>query len=328
MDPLIFEPCLRPVVWGGRRLGEMLGKPLPTREAYGESWEISPHAKHDSRVAEGPFAGLTLNKLCRAQPREIFGPQAVSPAQFPLLIKLLDCHSLLSIQVHPDDERARTLAGEEFGKTEAWIVLHADPDARIYAGFRPGVRREDVEQHLAAGTLKQLLHELIPRPGDCLLLPAGTVHAVGGGVLMAEVQQASDATFRLFDYNRVGPDGQPRELHIEQALAVIDWQAGPVNPVAPRPLSGGEPGIHREELVACQQFGIERLRLSAPFDVETRTGAEVWLVLQGRAQLRTGSGYSRQFNRGETVLIPAATRGPRWTPGGDSATLLRVSLPH
>src|SRR5262245_43137218 len=137
MDPLIFEPYLRPVVWGGRRLGELLGKSLPTLDAYGESWEISPHAVHDSRVVEGRFAGMTLSQLCQTESSKIFGPSVASAAQFPLLIKFLDCRELLSIQVHPADRLAAELAGEAFGKAEAWVVLHADPGARIYAGFRP-----------------------------------------------------------------------------------------------------------------------------------------------------------------------------------------------
>src|SRR5690606_7579266 len=138
---------------------------------------------------------------------------------------------LLSIQVHPTDKLARRLTGESFGKTEAWVILHAEPTAIVYAGFLPEVTREEVERRLAEGTLECALHHFTPRPGDCLFLPAGTVHAVGGGVVMAEVQQASDATFRLHDWNRLGPDGKPRQLHIQEGLEAIDWSQGPVNPV-------------------------------------------------------------------------------------------------
>jgi len=327
MEPLVFEPYLRPVVWGGRKLGDILGKSLPTTASFGESWELSPHPQHVSVVAEGPFSGRTLNDLCRDHAAEILGPQAQSAAPFPLLIKFLDCRELLSIQVHPDDRLARELAGEDFGKTEAWIVLQADPGATIYAGFLPGVTREDVARHLAAGTLESALHAFTPHAGDCLFLPAGTVHAVGGGVLMAEVQQASDATFRLYDWNRPGSDGKPRELHIPQALAAINWNAGPVRPVDTALVDDSLPGNAAEPLVNCPQFAMERIHLTSSLPCEDRDGAEVWMVLEGIAELRTTTGYARSFQFGETVLIPAAARAPNWIPDSTTATLLRVRVP-
>lgn len=323
MEPLVFEPYLRPVVWGGRKLGDVLGKSLPDAAAYGESWELSPHAQHVSRVAEGPLAGQSLEEIYRSRAADMLGTDPGKPKSFPLLIKFLDCRELLSIQVHPDDRLARELAGESFGKTEAWVVLQADPGARIYAGFQPGVTRRDVERHLAAGTLEQTLHAIAPQEGDCLYLPAGTVHAVGGGVLMAEVQQASDATFRLYDWNRVGVDGQPRELHIEQALASINWDAGPVSPRRP---ATADSAAHSEPLVAGPHFEMDRILLNAGSIQTGDSGCEIWLVLDGSAVLRTATGYSRGFQRGETALIPAATRSPQWSASG-AATLLRVKAP-
>src|SRR5262245_54786898 len=214
MDPLVFEPYLRPQVWGQRRLGGMFGKAIPLSGNYGESWEISAHPHHVSRVAEGPWKGQLLTDLCATQSGEIFGKQA-APARFPLLIKLLDCDELISVQVHPADEVAARLLPGEMGKTEAWVVLEAEPTGRIYAGLLPGIRRRELEEHLANGTVAQCLNSFTPMAGDCIFLPAGTVHAVGGGVVLAEVQQTSDATFRLFDWHRLGPDGKPRTLHIE-----------------------------------------------------------------------------------------------------------------
>jgi len=327
MDPLVFSPFLRPVVWGGRQLGEVLHKVLPMDAAYGESWEISPHAVHVSRVAEGPHAGRTLNELCSEHSSELFG-RGTAATPFPMLIKFLDCRELLSIQVHPDDRLAREVADESLGKSEAWVVLAAEPGARIYAGFRAGVTRREVEQHLAAGTLADLLHVISPRSGDCLFLPAGTVHAVGGGVLMAEIQQASDATFRLFDWNRTGADGRPRELHVEQALAAIDWQAGPVRCVTPRLLEHAAADVRCERLVDCNHFRIERIHMTAPYTIASRSGAEVWIVIAGSAELQTASGYRRTFRCGETVLIPATARDPQWSPADSSATLLRVAVPY
>src|SRR5262245_26444494 len=177
MEPLIFEPYLRPMVWGGRRLATALGKSLPTEGTYGESWELSGHPQHVSRVADGPLRGMSLAELCTTHTAELFG-KTKSAARFPLLIKLLDCHDWLSVQVHPNDELAAQLVPGESGKTEAWVIIEAGPTARIYAGLRPGTTRADVERHLAAGTVDQCLHSFTPRAGDCVFLPAGTVHAV------------------------------------------------------------------------------------------------------------------------------------------------------
>jgi mannose-6-phosphate isomerase len=265
MDPLIFTPYARPQVWGQRRLEAKLGKALPPAGTYGESWEISAHPHHQSRVAEGPLAGRSLAELWRDCPHDIYGTHSDPPAKFPLLIKYLDCHEQLSVQVHPTDQIAAELLPGEMGKTEAWVIIDAEPTARIYAGLRHGTTREQLEEHLKQGTVADCLHHFAPRPGDCLFLPAGTVHAVGGGVLMAEVQQSSDATFRLFDWNRLGTDSKPRELHIAQSLRSIDWQAGPQNPVSPQPIRGLPTGITGEKLVDCPYFSLARFLINDPF---------------------------------------------------------------
>jgi mannose-6-phosphate isomerase len=329
MQPVVFQPYLRPMVWGGRKLGELFSKPLPPEGEFGESWEISPHPHHVSQVAEGPLAGRTLDQICQRYTTELFGDWLPRNARFPLLIKLLDCQELLSIQVHPDDETARRTTQETFGKTESWVILQADPGAKVYAGFHAGVTREDVERRLAEGTLTEALHCFTPKPGDCLYLPAGTVHAVGGGVVMAEVQQASDATFRLHDWNRLGADGLPRQLHVQQALDAINWDAGPVNPVTPEPIPRQPPGVQRERVVHCPYFEIERVTLEAPLPPEPGGRAIVWMVAEGAAELRTKCGYEARFRRGDTVLVPASSRAPSWQPaeGTSSTTLLRVSLP-
>lgn len=320
MQPLVFEPYLRPMVWGHRRLGEQFGKTLPTAETFGESWEISAHPHHVSRVAEGPLRGTALTDLCASHSRELFGEQLPADGRFPLLIKLLDCHDLLSIQVHPTDELAPVLAGENFGKTEAWVILVVQPDGVIYAGLKPGVTRADLERHQHAGTLEQCLHAFKPSPGDCVFLPAGTVHAVGGGVVMAEVQQSSDATFRLYDWNRMGTDGKPRKLHLREALESINWDAGPVKPSVGVRLRGG-PG---EALVRCRYFHLDRYRTAERFAAPAGR-LSIWLVLDGRAELKSGE-YSRTFRSGETVLVPASAGPLNWQPQGNT-TLLGVTLP-
>ncbi len=323
MEPLVFEPYLRPQVWGQRRLGEWFRKPLPSTGAFGESWEISAHPHHVSRVAEGPLKGMLLTDLCASQPRNIFGDQA-PPARFPLLIKLLDCHDWLSIQVHPSDEIAARLVPGELGKTEAWVVLAAEPGGRIYAGLLPGITRTELERHLKQGTTDRCLHSFAPKAGDCVYLPAGTVHAVGGGVVIAEVQQTSDATFRLFDWNRWGQDGKPRTLHIDQALAAIDWDRGPVEPLKGTPLPGCSSG---ERLVQCSYFTLDQFWLKQPLPIPYPGRLSIWMVLEGSAQLATSGNYQRSFRRGETVLIPASAPSSCWKTENVPAKLLGVSLP-
>jgi mannose-6-phosphate isomerase len=326
MEPLVFEPYLRPQVWGGRRLGEAFGKRLPVDGTFGESWEISAHSHHVSRVAEGRWQGALLTDLCANQPGEIFGFRPSANTPFPLLIKLLDCHDLLSIQVHPSDSVAAQFRPGEAGKTEAWVILEAGPNARIYAGLAPCTTRADLERRLANGTVERCLHSFIPRAGDCVFLPAGAVHAVGGGVVMAEVQQTSDATFRLFDWNRAGPDGRPRALHIQEALASIDWSRGPVHPIPPTLITRLPAGIQGEHLVNCPYFVMDSYRVAGQWELPFLGRVSIWLVLEGSAELADVDGaYCRHFKRGETVLVPASASRLLWKTGG--ATLLAVRLP-
>jgi mannose-6-phosphate isomerase len=256
--------------------------------------------------------------------------RAVPPqAKFPWLIKFLDCHGQLSVQVHPDDRTAQQLLRDETGKTEAWIVLEAEPTARIQAGLKPGTTPSDLVRHLDAGTVAECLHSFAPRPGDCVFLPAGTVHAAGGGVMLAEVQQSSDATFRLFDWNRLGPGGTPRPLHRQEALASIHWPSGPVAPATPRALADLPAGVHGETLVRCDYFHIDRYRLSGDLALPHPGQMSVWMLIGARAELRAGDGsYHREFRLGETVLIPASAGTLTWSPARDTeATLLAVTEP-
>jgi len=312
-EPIAFEPFLRPQVWGGRDLADRLGKRLPDDRAYGESWEISGHPDHITLASTAPWSGQPLDELWAAHASEWTAGQATGAEPFPLLLKWLDCHDLLSVQVHPDDRLAGELRGERYGKTEAWVVTAVSPSGRIFAGLRPGITRSDLDRHLADGTVADCLHSFTPRPGDCLFIPAGTVHAVGGGVLMAEVQQSSDATFRLFDWNRPGTDGRPRPLHIDESLQAIRWEAGPVDPVVPRVVREELSGALRERLVDCAQFRMERWTLADgtlahPFPSEL----SLVVALNGSGAFQTADDTPRTIATGQSLLVPAGADRLTW----------------
>lgn len=327
-EPLVFDPYFRPQIWGGRRFAEFFGMSLPVGLTIGEAWEISVHPLHESQVSEGIWKGTSLRQLWEELRRELLGEATAAPDQFPWLIKWLDCHELLSVQVHPDDSAAQRLLGESFGKTESWVVLHAEPSARIYAGLLPGVTRGELAERSRDGTVAECLHAFVPKPGDCVHIPAGTVHAIGGGVLLAEIQQTSDATFRLFDWNRVDAHGKSRQLHIEQALEVIDFDRGPVSPLVPRRQNIG-PGVDRDELVDCSYYRLDRLTIREPW-VTAADGFSVWIVFSGAPRLSVpGAGYQRTCRHGDVVLVPAAVGAVRWSPTetSEKTTMLAVHLP-
>lgn len=305
--PVHFEPFLRPMVWGGRRLGDFLKQPLPEGELYGECWSVSDHALHHSQVAGGPLAGQSLRSLVEHHAAALLGASARG-APFPWLIKFLDARDWLSVQVHPDDAAAARLWPGEQGKTEAWFVLDAAPGSRIFAGLLPGVDQALLRERLQQGRVADCLHHFEPRPGDFLFLPAGTVHAVGGGVLFAEVQQTSDATFRLFDWDRRDARGQLRPLHIEQSLACIDWSRGPVHPTRLRGFAAPDarpgPGI-RQPLAECPYFNIEYVDGAEPFPCGGTGRLQALVVCRGSGRLRSAHA-EEALVQGQSWIFPAA----------------------
>jgi mannose-6-phosphate isomerase len=321
VQPLQFQPIFKRIRWGGRRLGTVLGKPIGPGTDYAESWEIADHGQDQSIVAGGPYDGQSLCWLVHRQNLPLLG-RAAGQMQFPLLIKYLDACDVLSVQVHPDDRRVREFTPDGNGKTEAWVILDAAPDSRLYVGFRDGVSEADVRSALAAGRIEALLHTIEARAGECIFVPAGTVHAIGAGVLLAEVQQSSDVTFRLYDWDRLDPDGRPRPLHIEQALRSIDFERGPVDPIVPRSL----PVDHSlEELVCGEHFVIHRHRAHSPFSIPTDDTCHVLLVLGGAAALTAGP-HQVELPLGQTVLLPAE-RDPVSIHPNAEVTLLDTFLP-
>ncbi|WP_182866736.1 type I phosphomannose isomerase catalytic subunit [Rhodopirellula sp. JC639] len=296
--PLKFRPLIKQTLWGGSKLGQLLGKSIGDENNYAESWEIVDHGQDQSVVENGPLAGESLAGLIRTDASWTLG-NSTTDAMFPLLLKYLDCNRVLSVQVHPDDAYGQTMEVPDRGKTEAWYVVDAQPGSLIYAGLKRGVDRAALAEAMAAGETNRVLHSFSPSPGDCVFIPAGTVHALGAGLVIAEIQQSSDTTFRLFDWNRVGADGNPRPLHVEQSLEVSDYESGPV---AARQSDPAVEGWQR--LVACDKFELSSLENGSG----TVGGDERFHILtvpHGTATLRTPD-ESMELSRGQSVLLPAA----------------------
>lgn len=252
---LLFEPVYQTRVWGGRRLESVLGRKLPDSQPYGESWELVDRSEAVSVVAEGPAKGMTLAELWAGWRVQVWGTEALNLGRcaFPLLIKVLDCTDDLSIQVHPPADVAAELKGEP--KTEMWYVADAEPAATLYAGLREGVTRKIFLKAIEEGRVDRCVHAVQPRIGDCMQVPSGRLHALGAGLLVYEVQQNSDTTYRVFDWNRVGLDGKPRELHVEQSLKCIDF-----DDVEP-PLNHAEVG---DMVAGCEHYQVWRRNSGSP----------------------------------------------------------------
>ncbi|HEY6563892.1 MAG TPA: type I phosphomannose isomerase catalytic subunit [Pirellulaceae bacterium] len=323
--PLRFQPIFRHYLWGGHRLARELGKTVPAEQTCAESWEIVDRGVDQSHVAFGGLRGASLGELTSQFGRELLGRHDPLP-RFPLLFKYLDAEQTLSVQVHPSDAYAAQLDPPDLGKTEAWVVLSAEPSSRIYAGLRPGIDRQQFVTAIREGRVETTLHAFHPRNGDCVFLPSGIMHALGGGLLVAEIQQSSDATFRVFDWNRVGPDGTPRPLHIEQALAVTNFGAGPIEPIrASHEPATSQSGLWREELVRCDKFVLERWQVHDRVDLETGDRFHLLAVLEGAVEL-IGDPAQAPLGRGQTALWPACLPRLSLIPRVPS-TLLLVCLP-
>jgi mannose-6-phosphate isomerase len=319
LPPLRFRPILRDYLWGGRRLSE-LGKSIGPGERAAESWEIVDHGRDQSMVAEGPFAGESLHALVNEQGAALFGRHQPR-AQFPLLFKFLDCQQTLSVQVHPNDAQGARLHPPDSGKTEAWVILAAEPGSKLYAGLKVGVDRPTLERELARGKCDVCLHEFEPKVGDCVLIEAGTVHALGAGLLVAEIQQSSDTTYRLFDWNRVDRDGKPRELHIQQAFETIDFTRGPVEPVVPTARGiGGD-----ERLVECDKFVLDRRMIKNARTISDDDRFHFLAVIEGSVEV-TFNDDRKALKRGGTILIPASSQGAQ-IQSADGAKVLDMYLP-
>ena len=297
--PLLLRPQYDEKVWGGRRLETVLGKSLPREATIGESLETGDAAV----VANGPLAGRTLGELARAAADALLGTRgrlASGPfGDFPLLVKFIDASDVLSVQVHPDDQGALALGKR--GKTEAWYVVQAEPGAALITGLVDAVTADEVRAALGVGRLEALLERRTVSRGDTLMVPAGTVHAIDAGVLLYEIQENSDLTFRLYDWSRVGLDGRPRDLHVDDALlALTPGRRATVTPALPLT-------EQRAVLAACRYFTLERWTLDGEFVVPGSGGASFHLLscVDGACELRGGACDGVRLERGQTAVLPA-----------------------
>ena len=323
--PLRFEPIYQYRLWGGRRLSDLLSAPLPGGGPIGEAWILSDRDDHQSQVANGPLKGQTIGELMEEFRGQLMGKLAPRFRRFPLLLKFLDARELLSVQVHPSDAHPELLPPGETSKTEAWVVIEADKGSRIYAGLKPGTTADDLRHALTDGTIVDRLVNIVPKPGEGVFIPAGTVHTLGGGVVVFEIQQNSDVTFRLYDWNHVdAKTGKSRPLQVDQALASIDFANSNAGLVTPFVVTATP--VERERLFDCEHFLLWRLRGESPVDVGAAEVPRVLVCIEGSGWLESeGTAYG--VNKGEVWLLPAVAGICVFHPNS-AVTLLEIALPE
>ncbi len=296
--PLKFQPIYKQRIWGGQKLREVFDKEIPPGEKIGESWELADLPEDKSVIANGELAGQTIRAVIEQYPREMTGDENF-PTPFPLLIKILDAEDVLSVQVHPDPETCRR-TGRGEPKTECWYIISAADDAVIYKGLKAGVTRERFAEAIEKGTVAEMLVKVPVNRGECHFLPAGTAHAIGPGLLIAEIQTPSDTTYRVFDFNRVDDAGNARELHIEQALESIHFD-----------MSGDDlPVTTMGRLVDCEYFKIDKGHQSKDCEVLLSPGGmKTLIILSGFGTILGTEGEPVEFSAGDCLLIPVAYKG-------------------
>jgi mannose-6-phosphate isomerase len=316
LPPLQFAPIFQSYPWGGRRFADWFPN-APANGPVAEAWLVSDEEKHPSRVAGGPLDGMTLAELIQRFGPRLLGKSRLSGGRFPLLLKFLDAREVLSIQVHPNDEQAARMRPGTRGKTEGWAILQAEPGSTLYAGLRRGIDRHALEQSLAAGRTPELLHAFEPKAGDAVFVPAGAVHAIGAGLMLFEIQQTSDNTFRLHDW------GRGRPVHVSESLECTDFSLGPLGPVTP--VVEAETPARRERLFDCPYFRLWRVAGERPFPVGAAGECRVIVVADGRGDLIVEREvYSLQ--PGVAWLLPAENGVAECRPTA-RLTILECGLP-
>ena len=320
--PFTFKPIFKERVWGGRAIERLYGKKLPAKVPIGESWEISDRPGDASVIANGPLAGKDLRWLMEHHERELLGDAKSANGRFPLLIKILDAQEKLSLQVHPPAYKALELKGEP--KTEAWYIADAAPGAELYVGLKRGVTRAEFERKIQNGGVEECFHRVPVKAGDTMFLPSGRVHAIGAGLVIFEIQQNSDTTYRVFDWNRVGLDGKPRDLHVKESLASIDFED-----FEPGPVSGsfkvGAVGLKMRTLVSDLLFEIDEFRYTVAAELVNESNKpRIAAVVQGKLRIE-GTPVEVSLSPGEFCLIPAEVSTASLAAEKDSVFLLATA---
>jgi len=324
-EPLRFHHLAFEKVWGGRSLESFAEGALSAEGPIGEIWEVVDRDEASSKVADGPFKGRRLRGLMLSESSDLLG--RTKPAKgdyFPLLIKYLDAAQNLSVQVHPDERAAKNLGGGAERKTECWYILSAEPGARLYLGFKQGVARTDFAAKCATADIVKMLESHEVKAGDFVFVPPGTVHSIGAGITLVEVQENSDTTYRLFDWGRTGLDGRPRECHIDEALNSIDYESAA--PVPVQPVFATDGGVNEcAPLVDCEAFAVDALHVNGPLEGSTDTRAWIYIVTDGKGELSLpGRDETWPMRRGETWLLPAALGAYRLDSVDGQLKMLRV----
>ena len=322
MYPLKFEPIYQYRLWGGRRLEHWLSKPLPKDEPVGEAWILSDRKDHASKVTDGPLKGSTLTELMKKFPNEIMGKGGSHFDRFPLLLKFLDCNEVLSVQVHPSDDQKDFIPEGDTGKTEAWVVLETGKDSRIYAGLKKGTTKESLVKSIENKSVSEKLHSFVPKKDDAVFIHSGTVHTLGGTVVF-EVQENSDVTFRLYDWDRNDPKtGKPRDLQVDKAIACIDFNQVEIGPVPPIKSWVVE---NAEKLFDNEHFKLWRIESETELTLGLKDEPVILVCLEGNGTMDYNKkDYS--ISKGEVMLIPAAVGQLDMAPG-QKITLLQIAIP-
>jgi mannose-6-phosphate isomerase len=321
--PLRFEPIYQYRLWGGRHLADFLAAPLPSGP-IGEAWLLSDRDDYQSRVIDGPLKGQTISQLLQQFPTQIMGKLAGRFPRFPLLLKFLDVHEMLSVQVHPTKANANLLPAGETPKTEAWVVLEAGIQSRIYAGLMADTTEANLRRALNNGRVADYLACLTPRPGDAIFLRAGTVHSLGGDLVVFEIQQNSDVTFRLYDWDHLDPKtGKPRALQVDKAIACIDFAEGPVHLAVP--VVEATAPVRRERLFHSEHFWLWHLRGQSPFIVGAADLPRVLVCVEGTGDVEHDDA-TYTIGKGDVVLLPAVIGECLFRPRG-AVNLLEIAIP-
>lgn len=322
--PLKFDPIYQYRIWGGRRLEHWLSKALPPKDPVGEAWILSDRDDQPSKVLNGPLKDKTIKELLEDNPDALLGKYSGMYDRFPLLLKFLDAQKVLSVQVHPSDDKPQYIPKGEHGKTEAWVVLEAGPEGRIYTGLKPGTNEQKLRDDLKVHKVADDLSSFQPKAGEAVFIKAGTVHTLQDLVVF-EVQQNSDVTYRLYDWDRIDEKtGKPRDLKVDEALACIDYSLVDIGPVTP--VVDNEERVLRERIFDSDKFRVWRLTCKSTFIVGEEQAPRILIGISGQGTVESQE-ESFDLGKGEVMLIPASTGPCKFVPI-NGTVILEIALPE